>query len=76
MTDDVVVYTSSLLSCSVCAPKDMPIEEVVKAAERSHPCGSAKGWTKSADATFAGGEPNPCPCNVFNEERQHWLLDA
>ncbi len=77
---DVNVYASSIFSCSVCAPKTMPIEAVIAEVEeldRGY-LGDPKhvtGWQLSKDAIFSGGQPNPCPCEN-DGERQHWLLDA
>jgi len=71
----VMIYASSLLSCSVCAPAEMPIEEVERIVNQDRPAGTERGWRKSTDATFAGGQPMPCPCDVM-EGQQHWLLDC
>lgn len=73
---DVRVYKSSIFSCSVCAPAEMSGDAVVAEVNRIHPAGTERGWKKSDDATFATGQPNPCPCNNNPKERQHWLLDA
>jgi hypothetical protein len=71
----IVVYTAGLVAASVCAPKDAPVEDVEAAANAQHPTGIDSGWRKAADATFKGGEPNPCPCNS-DPERLHWLLSC
>jgi hypothetical protein len=71
----VMIYASSLLSCSVCAPAEMPIDEVERIVNEDRPAGTMRGWRKSSDATFASGSPNPCTCNT-DEGRQHWLLDC
>jgi hypothetical protein len=71
----ITVYRAGLCFASVCAPKDAPIEDVEAAANRSHPTGLDHGWRKADDATFSGGEPNPCPCDS-DPERLHWLLSC
>lgn len=71
----VHVYNYGLVCASVCAPKDMPVEEVEHEATAQHPTGLAHGWKKSDDDTFSGGEPNPCECNS-DSERRHWLLNC
>jgi hypothetical protein len=71
----ITVYSAGLVAASVCAPKDAPVEDVEAAANAQHPTGIDSVWRKAADATFKGGEPNPCPCNS-DPNRLHWLLSC
>ena len=71
----VDIYRSGLLSMSVCAPKTMPIEDILADCEDQHLCGTDNGWMLSENKTFKDGKPMPCACeNDFS--RQHWLLEA
>lgn len=69
----VRVYTFGIVHCSVCAPKDMPREQVETETNLAHPTGLDHGWKIAPDKTFKDGEPNPCPCNDTND-CQHWLM--
>lgn len=71
----VQIYSDGLVYCSVCAPKDMPIEEVTTEVNRQQPTGIASQWRLSEDKTFRGGEPNPCPCEA-DDTRIHYLFDC
>lgn len=70
---DTIVYTVGLVHVSACAAKDEPRDEVLATANRTHPTGLEHGWGFSEDATFSGGEPNPCPCEM-DPDRLHYLL--
>lgn len=74
-TDEVTVYNWGLVALSACAPKEMPVEEVAKFVNASHPTGIESRWEKSNSPTFSGGEPNPSPCNT-DPERLHWLFNC
>ena len=39
------------------------------------PCGTAKDWTVSKNATFSDDKPMTCLCEN-DPARQHWLLEA
>lgn len=68
----VIVYTFGLCHCSVCAPKDMAVADVVAAANVQHPTGLDHGWEHS-DEAFATGQQNPCECNT-DSQRLHYLM--
>lgn len=65
------VYSFGLVYCSVCS--DEPIEDMLRAANRSHPTGLSHGWVLSDDPTFAAGGPNPGPCDE-DSTKTHYLL--
>ena len=68
---EVHVYVSGLCFCSVCAPKDMHIEDVEAATNHQNPSGVTP-WRKSPD-DFKDGEPNPGPCED-DGSRVHYLM--
>lgn len=74
VTDEIQLYGVGFVCISACAPKDTPVEDVERVADREHPTGLDHGWRK-ADTPFKGGEPNPCECNT-DPERLHWLLNC
>jgi hypothetical protein len=76
VSNDVEFYAEGLMAASVCAPRDMPRDEVVRLANLKYPAGTDLGWAISADATFRTGEPNPSPCDGNPETRLHYLLNC
>lgn len=72
---DVEVYTFGLVAASVCAPSELPRDEVLAGANAAHPTGLSWGWKFSDEPTFAGGQPNPCQCDQ-NPDRLHYLLEC
>jgi hypothetical protein len=70
---DVTVYSEGLCMASVCTRLD---DEQTDAAMAARPTGSSGGWQRSTDPTFAGGEPNPCPCDAEPQARRHVLYEA
>lgn len=70
---DVTVYQEGLLYASVCTTLDNAATDAAMAAR---PAGTSNGWSRSADTTFTGGEPNPCPCDREPEVRRHVLYEA
>lgn len=73
MTKRVVIYSTGVCHCSVCAPGDMPIEEIVEQVNDRHPTGIESRWEHSSDSTFHGGAPNPCQCDL-DGARMHYLM--
>lgn len=71
----VQVYSVGLVCASACAPVSMSREDVEREVSLQRPTGLDHGWHISDDATFAGGEPMPNPCES-DPERQHWLLNC
>lgn len=69
----IEVYTIGLCSASVCASKDMLIEEVTRQLNLMHPTGVGP-WLLSGDETFSGGQPHPCPCNDKPQTHMHYLF--
>lgn len=67
------MYSAGLCAASVCAPVDMPLDEVVAEVNRQHPTGIFSAWAKS-DEPFASGEPNPTPCT--DPARHHYLMEC
>ena len=55
MTDIVQVYSSGLLFCSVCAPKEMTPKQVAENVNLYNPSGTTNGWEISPDKTFLQG---------------------
>ena len=70
----VSIYALGLIHCCVCAPKDMPLEEVEKSVNELHPTGIASSWSKSEDS-FANGSPNPSPCEK-DKACVHYLMSC
>ena len=75
MKNDVQIYAEGLFYLSACAPDNMTSRQVQAHVRRLAPCGTAKGWTVSKNATFADDKPMPCTCDD-DPARQHWLLEA
>lgn len=75
-TSDVVVYSYGLLSCSVCAPKEMDIKDVTNAVNVQNPAGTTNGWVLSEDKTFRQGGPMPGPCDQNPKDRTHYLFNC
>ena len=73
--EDVIPSAMGLCCASVCARNDLTIEEVTKALNRDSPAGTTLSWSLSKDATFKGGEPNPCRCNS-DSDRLHYLFNC
>jgi hypothetical protein len=73
----VTVYGLGIVHASVCAPSDMPIADMLRDANhQTGPIGLDHGWVLSDDATFSGGEPNPCPCDQQPDSHLHYLLEC
>jgi hypothetical protein len=72
---EVIVYAEGIFYASVCAPSDMPGEQVAAEVQSERPAGTRNGWQVSDDETFRTGEPMPCACDK-DHRRKHWLLEA
>lgn len=70
---DVDVYAAGLLTCSVCAPADMTIEEVVAEVNAINPTGISSQWQHSEEPTFKTGQPNPTVCEQ-DPDCRHYLM--
>lgn len=73
--ETVVVYAIGLCTASVCAPSDMPVEDVAASLNRQHPTGITSQWAPSDDETFRQGGPQPGPCNK-HADRTHYLFQC
>ncbi len=69
------IYSHGIVYCSVCAPSELPIEEVTVHVNRENPTTISTDWALSEDETFSGGEPNPSPCER-GLERTHYLFEC
>jgi hypothetical protein len=72
----VYVYGTGVVALSACAPAAMPPGEVAAAANRQQPTGISSPWRVSGEPRFAGGQPNPCPCDQQPAARLHYLLEC
>lgn len=73
MEGAVVVYRTGIASCSVCAPADMPLDDVTDDVNLVNPTGISSKWGFATEATFSGGQPNPCACER-DPDRRHYLF--
>jgi hypothetical protein len=60
------VYKMGLTYASACT--SLPDDEATARMNAEWPSGVASQWT-IADEAFAGGEPNPSPCNTGDSNR-------
>ena len=74
-TRDVHIYSSGLCFCSVCAPADMLIPDMLRQVNLSNPTGLSHGWEVDNADKFSGGQPNPCACES-DATRLHYLLSC
>lgn len=71
--DDLSVFGEGLVYASVCTSLDDAASDALMAQRLS---GTDGGWKRSADPTFASGEPNPCPCERSPDSRRHILYEV
>lgn len=72
----VMVYSSGLVACSVCAPIDLPIAQVEQTVNLINPTGIESQWRASSDPTFAQGGEQPGACEQMPESRIHYLMEC
>lgn len=72
-SDTVTVIGEGLCYATVCTTLD---DEAVDAAMAARPATVNRGWARSTDATFATGQPNPCPCEQRPDTNRHVLYEA
>lgn len=72
---EVQVYSTGLCFCSVCAPADMLIPDMLRQVNLSNPTGLDHGWEVDDAGEFASGHPNPCVCGN-DDTRLHYLLSC
>lgn len=70
---DPVAYSVGLMYASVCTGWDD--DQTTRWLNLSYPTGISSQWSVSADATFAGGAPNPSPCEQ-DPCRRHVLFSC
>lgn len=70
LLDQVQVVSTVIVSATVCAPRDLPPNEVEEWYKGQWSDGSI--WHLSTAETFEDGSPNPCPCE--DENRIHYLV--
>jgi hypothetical protein len=63
------IYSIGIVHCSVCVPEDATPEDVTYFVNATPP----HSWEISKEPFFAGGAPNPCPCNS-GPGRLHYLM--
>ena len=68
---EFVVYAEGICTASVCSL--LPMAEV-QARMRSHSTGISSRWEWAEAEVFAGGRPNPCPCDRKPETHSHYLF--
>jgi hypothetical protein len=73
---NIQVYSIGLCNLSVCALKDISIEEITEEINKEHPTGLNHGWTFSDHDTFGDGTAMPCPCDTDPETRKHYLFNC
>lgn len=71
-SEDFEAYAIGICSASICT--SLPIDEAVKRMNTEHPTDISSEWVLSEDKTFAGGQPNPTPCENNPETHKHYLL--
>ena len=76
MNEKIVVCGIGLCAASVCAPREMAIDEVARQLNLSHPTGITHPWTLSEEKTFSGGEPHPYPCPDKSDTHLHYLFEC
>lgn len=71
---DVEVYNNGILYCSVCAPKDMPVEDVVRRVNEVNTAGTMQGWGLDDSGQWASGAPMLSPCTDKPDTHTHYLM--
>lgn len=72
--DGVEVYAYlGLAYCSICHPRDMPLNEVLRICNSLNPTGLDHEWEFSEETFFKTGQPNPCVCER-DPNKLHRLL--
>lgn len=66
-------YAVGLVCASVCT--DLPLDAATARLNHDYPTGISSPWEPSQDATFADGQPNPCPCDE-TPGRTHYLFNC
>lgn len=72
-SETLTVYGEGLVFASVCTSLD---NEAADAAMAARPAVGSRGWIRSAETHFDGGQTNPCPCDQEPDTRRHVLYEA
>jgi hypothetical protein len=72
-SDQVHIYATGIIHCSVCAPSNMEIREVEEIVNTINPTGVGP-WKITGEA-FADGTPSPTNCDN-DETRTHYLMSC
>jgi hypothetical protein len=70
---ELIVYSEGLCFASVCTSLD---DGELDRRMSARPATATHGWVRSTDPYFAGGQPNPCPCELQPETHRHVLFEA
>lgn len=70
---EIDIYARGLCHCSVCAPADMTIDEVVLLTNYLNPTGIKSQWQLSKE-NFKTGEQNGYHCKCEGRDTRHWLM--
>jgi hypothetical protein len=70
---ELTVYSEGLCYASVCTSLD---DEELDRRMAARPATETRGWVRSEDTHFAGGQPNPSPCEQRPETHRHVLFEA
>lgn len=73
--DEINIYASGLVYCSVCAPTDMPEDELTNLVNTKNYLGTDDLRWEKADEPFRSGEANPHVCEQ-NLNRKHYLFSC
>lgn len=76
MDQKIIPYSIGIITMSVCADKNVSIEEIEEHINLVHPTGINTRWQLSKDKYFASGETNPCNCDQNPNTRKHYLLNC
>lgn len=70
----VIIYSTGLVYCSVCAPKDFTAKEVEDAVNEQDPLLGDSRWIVSSE-DFKDGSKNPHICEK-DDKKLHYLLNG
>jgi len=73
MLEKVDIYYFAFIRCSVCVPREMPVEAIPKLVNMQKPNEDGMPWKLDLKVTFVAGEPNPSPCHL-DPSKLHYCL--
>jgi hypothetical protein len=74
--EDVIIYSTGIVACSVCADNSLSIKKITRIVNDMNPTYISSKWKLSKDKTFKNGEPNPCVCEQNPDTRKHYLFNC